>query len=316
MQSTTFEQLWQILPRPSPEHVARLLARRGDKLVGDFARNPQEIQRFTESCKDMNCYISLNPTTCTTGIRHTGNDVTHWSFLPIDIDPVEEVNNPHKALSEVMKIVGGYTGYDLFKRDLTVIDSGRGLQIWLRLTDMEFSETSWPRSAVRRMVSYWLGKFARRLGTSHGCRIDTSVSDLPRVMRCPGTFNWKTGQPTRILSVQKDPFPWLYSFLCWGTPAEVINEPEVQTQHTGTTWQSAFNRMTRSAQEYLTLGKEEPGRHKVMWHTARSFFELGICREEARKALNWANSRQGKDQILPSSVIEHALDTSYGRVNV
>ena len=79
----------------------------------------------------------------------------------------------------------------------------------------------------------------------------------------------------------------------------------------GQRWQSVYSHLTMSAQEYLTRGKAEPGRHKVMWHTARKLQELGVTRAEARRALRWANALQGEEEELEPEQIEHALDTAY-----
>jgi hypothetical protein len=49
-----------------------------------------------------------------------------------------------------------------------------------------------------------------------------------------------------------------------------------------------------------------------MWHTAKKLQELGCSREEARKALRWANRLKGKEAALPRDQVEHALATAYG----
>lgn len=169
------------------------------------------------------------------------------------------------------------------------------------------------RGTVRRVNGYWLKKLDERLGVTNGCRIDTSVSDLPRVMRCPGTINIKTGREAQFIEATDYVQRGLAHLLVTGTPPKALRDPTpTKGVAAGQTWQRVFPHLTRMAQLYLSQGQEEPGRHKVMWHTAKKLQELGVLREEARKALRWANKLKGKEEALPTDQIEHALDTAYG----
>lgn len=332
------EQVWNLLPHPSPLSVTRLFARKGTVTRGDFARNPLEIKRFADSCEGMSIYIAPNPTEKTIGIRHSAIDVSHWSWFFLDLDPichcpplipdVEFIKcitccglaDPSKALEELLRILGGYAGRDLFKNGPTIIDSGRGLQAWLRTDDKkledegEFTpfEDICTRLAARKSMGYWLNKILKRSGLVYGCKLDTSCSDLPRVMRLPGTVNLKTGKPSAVLQEQSSPYPWLTPFLIAGTPKNVLVEPPPR-EHLGLTWQSAFGKLTRSAQQYLLHGHEEPGRHKMAFHTAKCLCELGVAREQAEKALLWANKLAGEDQELSHGEVQHCLETAFGK---
>jgi hypothetical protein len=146
----------------------------------------------------------------------------------------------------------------------------------------------------------------------HGCKVDTSTSDLPRPMRMPGTFNQKTGRMARIIQYTTMVFEGLAEVLVKGTPESKLVEPDVVPIAPGLPWQMAMHRLTLSAKTYLKEGQEEPGRHKMMWHAARKLHELGVSRAEARKALAQANALRGEDQALSPEEIEHALDTAEG----
>jgi hypothetical protein len=200
-------------------------------------------------------------------------------------------------------------------RDLSqpiIIDSGRGCQAWIRLEDIEMTNDIRRRNA-RRVNGYWLGKLDESLGLTHGCRIDTSVSDLPRVMRCPGTVNVKTGRVSCFINAPTNIYEGLAVALTLATPKQALKDPEPpQGIVPGSSWQDVFTHLTKMAQGYLLFGHEEPGRHKVMWHTAKKLQELGVSRQEARRAIRWANQLKGKEAALPRDQVEHALGTAYG----
>jgi hypothetical protein len=132
-------------------------------------------------------------------------------------------------------------------------------------------------------------------------------------MRMPGTFNQKTGRMARIVNANDEPYGGLAHALTLATPEAKLAVHETVPIAPGLPWQMAMHRLTLSAKKYLKEGHEEPGRHKVMWHTARKLHELGVSRAEARKALTQANEKQGPKQMLSPEEIEHALDTAEGK---
>lgn len=316
-----FRTLWKLLPHP-PGSVVRLFARGGDFRDGDYARKASEIRRFAETYAEHNIYVAPNPTNSTEGSRHSAKDVTHWSYFLIDMDPIHpKMCNPEKALLSALRYIGGWTGFDFEKTPPIIIDSGRGMQAWIRLDDYHLVDESsaidtgahtLTRSMARKVHGYWLKRLDEFCGPNEGCRIDTSVSDLPRVMRCPGTINQKTGRKTRIVVPSQAVFSGFADVLIRETPSAVFFEPEpIEGLAAGAKWQDVFVHLTRMAQDYLTRGQAEPGRHKVMWHTAKKLRELGVTRSEASKALRHANKLQGKDEELPLDQVKHALATAY-----
>ncbi len=332
--------LWRVLPHP-PGSVVRVFARGGDERDGDFAQSAREVRQFAKTYSTHNIYVAPNPTNSTAGSRHSASEVTHWSYFLIDMDPVKKMNNPGSALEEALKYLGEWTGRDFHSMRPIILDSGRGVQAWIRLGDVVLDDSCRPgkiispdlarngriirgeeegpvvparihRATARRVNGYWLQRLDKQLGLIHGCRIDTSVSDLPRVMRCPGTFNKKTGRMARFLYATDEVFVGLACRLTADTPKMALSDPEpAEGVAHGQPWQMVYAHLTRMAQDYLTKGQEEPGRHKVMWHTAKKLQELGVSRTEARKALRWANRLKGKEEKLPPDQIKHALDTAY-----
>lgn len=311
--------LWSVLPHLTSEHVVRLFAKGGGKKFGDFARSFTDIIQFIESSPGMDIYVAPNPTLCTTGIRHTAADVTHWSWLLLDLDPVEDECDPTKAVNETLSWLSEWVGRDLSK--VIKLDSGRGAQAWIRLEDWPLADESeglhgsnfLARKTARKVMGYWLKRLAEKLGTFEGCRLDSCTSDLPRVMRCPGTINVKTGRVASLAVVSEEIYSGLAHLLVVGTPERVFEESEADQVAPGTPWQLVFTRLTLKAQNYLTLGKEEPGRHETLWHVCKKLQELGIDRNEARKALQHGNNLLGPNFALPVEQIETDLNQVYGR---
>jgi hypothetical protein len=269
------------------------------------------------------------------GLRHTAADVTHWSYFLIDVDPVhEKCSSPDKAMDKTLMWLTHWTGQSFSGVNTPIIiDSGRGMQAWIRLDDIVLADhdgviklehlsalqAKWSgksvfsRSTVRRTMGHWLKKLNEYLALDHGCKVDTSVSDLPRVMRLPGSVNLKTGRTAKLINATEIVYTGLAETLISLTPPEVFIDPVVPSGLVkGQRWQKVFPHLTRTAQDYLTKGQEEPGRHKVMWHSAKKLEELGVTREEARRALRRANKLRGEDERLPDDQVEHALDTAYG----
>jgi hypothetical protein len=301
---------------------------------------------FADTFKDHNVYVAPNPTNSTRGDRHSARDVTHWSYFLIDADPVCVCPKPRSLVRDEWCVTcRGEAEPDRFLREALfllyqwfnmesggsqiVISSGRGYQGWLRLEDVRLEDDASlapqgricdlgnglmvSRSTARRACGHWLRKLDDAIGIRHGCRIDTSVSDLPRVMRLPGSFNVKTNRMAYIAFAGTEPNVGLARKLVDGAPFGIYIEPDPpEGLEPGQPWQMVYAHLTLAAQDYLKFGQEEPGRHKVMWHTAKKFHELGVSRHEARKALKWANALKGEDEELPPEQVEHALDTAYG----
>lgn len=306
-------KLWEWLPRPTEEHVVRLFARDANGgVIGDYARSPRELVRFVESLDGKyNIYVGLNPTTSTVGTRHSASDVTHWSFFPVDVDPTEPNPDPAGAAEEAKKLMREYFG---ISHEPIVIDSGRGRQLWYRLSDYILDENStFKRGVCRRAMQHWLRRLSENVAYGDsGCRIDTSVSDLPRVMRCPGTVNLKTGKRGSIVTDYTEAFCALGEDMIRLAPKNTFDTSRVVVVDSSSPWQVAFPHLTRRAQDYLTSGKEEPGRHATMWHTVKKLYEVGVSEDAARAAIEHANMVLGHSQALPDREIDRTITTIYG----
>jgi len=321
-----YSRIWKLLPHPTPDSVVRLFARDSDVRHGDFAESPRDIRGFADAHapKGMNIYLAPNPTEWKGGTRHSAKHVSHWSYLLLDADPVEKEYDAARALHEALDLLSGWVGKDLASaaRLPLILDSGRGMQAWIRLEDIVLDDTVEPKAGIvdgrihrktaARVNSHWLKKLSDRMKVAHGCQIDTSVSDLPRVMRCPGTVNTKTGRKARIVNETNRVYEGL-AYLLSALPEQYLVEPEPQfIFEPGQKWQAVFHHLTRTAQEYLTRGWVEPGRHKTANHVAKSLKEKGCARKEVWKALKRANMLRGADEALPLDQLRHCLNTAFG----
>jgi hypothetical protein len=127
-----------------------------------------------------------------------------------------------------------------------------------------------------------------RLGMQAGCKIDMSVSDLPRVMRMPGTINQATGRRAAIIRAGH-PSKYLAKILVNHVPLDHMSLPSPVERTGSIIWQAAMPYLSQTARDFINSGASEPGRHKLMWHTARTLKEAGCDRDETKKALTWGN---------------------------
>jgi hypothetical protein len=282
------------------------------RVAGGAAFTVRDLELAAAAYSSWNLYVCPNPTSKRHGVRHSGADVSHWSWFLLDMDPQLPDPDPLPALHAALLWLGEWTGYDLLGNCL-IIDSGRGAQAWVRLDDWPLADETARREATATN-RYWLGRLDDHLGMVGGCRVDTTSSDLPRPMRCPGTTNSKTGRGARLLEPGA-PHPGLARRLVTGTPPELFVPPPPSAPGVGLPWQAAVPHMTATAREFIANGWQEPGRHRAMWHTAKRLQEAGVSREEAEKAL-WIGNKQcrrgdGKPGMLTPEEVNHSLDTAY-----
>lgn len=165
------------------------------------------------------------------------------------------------------------------------------------LTDPEYhlnTERLTLREASSRSMSYWLNLLKERMEQvlpDCGVTIDTSVSDLPRVMRLPYTWNFKSNRPTSILRKAEGWNPALGEKLISYTPYNVWRKVEYDAYEMAenATWHHYLTHpgMKVNARIYLTEGAHEGGRHKAATAALLSLKELGCNGTQAEAALLW-----------------------------
>jgi len=327
-------KLWDLLPHPEGSAV-RYMARLGERTVGDFAETPLELARAADAwTRDgYNFYVQVNPTRERGRARCRAEDITHWSWVLLDIDPQGVPDaDPVMALAEYMHRLSLLTGTVL---DPFVLDSGRGMQAWVRLHDLVLEgptgtirkvplpaplpslemleeeaeapitvvQSADARLVARRVHGYWLRHLFEEVGVVGGCVIDTSVCDLPRVMRCPGTINQKTGRMARIINPGTE-HPLLASKMLTLTPLSEFKEaPPAEMMVEGRTWADVFPILSLTAQNFLRDGQDEPGRHKATVATVYALRDAGLTPEAAL-----AGVARGNEKSLPEPLKRHELE--------
>lgn len=279
----------------------------GERVQGDYAASLHDLEQAVATFPHLNFYVCPNPTFSRVGVRHSGGDVSHWSWFLLDIDPLDGAANPDPEGMLIQALLWLTTKWGRILTPL-LIDSGRGRQAWFRLDDTPLDGLWLSRRDVSRAQRYWLTQMDEDLGEQHGCRIDTTCSDLPRPMRCPGTTNLKTGRAAYMFADGLAD-PGLQTIIM-NVPAEVLQMPDPTGPAHGLPWQYAMPHMTNKARTFVMDGWTEPGRHEAAWHTAKRLQEAGVTREEARRAL-WNGNKQCHPRPLDDKDIEHALETAY-----
>lgn len=193
----------------------------------------------------------------------------------------------------------------------------RGVDLWAE-DPVTVKRTLLMRDAITSAQRYWLAQLATRV-TDKRIVVDPSVSDLPRLMRCPGTFNRKTGAMAEILMldggldgevVQRD---LGYKLLRY-TPSDRMYSTltDVSALPAGAPWQAALARINQTAAATITYGATEPGRHRAFSGAARALAEVGLSKGEILKALTVAGMRS-RPELLDGPYLERTARDAFTR---
>jgi len=280
-----------------------------------------------------NSYWMPNPTKTKGKTRCRSTDITHWQWLMIDIDPVDpDHNDPGACARRIHGILEGslyaQPGAE-YKEKLGLplrINSGRGMQAlypiqardlsygWMDRT--EYWESGKPSTApplvavtevdgrvfAPQIASWWLHELRKKLGPSGsyaGCTIDTSCSDLPRVMRIPNTINVKTGKRAEVIGYPSGPVldpERLAVFV-------PMTLPDVHPKIVARRWTDFVPHMTVAGRRFLLEGEEEPGRHRQAAAAMLSLLDLGANREQVLAALLYG-AKRCRPQLEPKEVFD------------
>lgn len=223
------------------------------------------------------CYILLNPAVGFYGTKAAAKDITHLSWILVDIDPKLDDATPGEACfvarNAIERVVGTSPA-------CLPVYSGRGWQLWVPL-----AEPLPMRPEYDSMVKGFVKHIADQIDSRYGCVVDTSCAEVSRVARMPGTRNTKTGRLAKMLppedTIEGLTLNMLRQFSMPET-APTLRLPEQPNLS------QIITRLNNTATEFLLLGTTHTSsvsRHNAMYATARQLHEMGLGVDTARGML-------------------------------
>lgn len=300
------ETTWSLFQPPSGCQIAWMSRR--PEIVGGGLDSLAQMRAFADRYRT-DSYFTPNPVVPGFGRRPSAVHVAYVTFVCIDIDPVPGAHAPVRLADNrplghsIPRLLEGQNtngteaierrvidhAQDLLGLELNPdrIDSGRGVQIWLRFEPVPVT-TQEEKLRWRAAVGTFLHRLDQAVGLVGNCRIDTSVCDIPRAVRLPGTINTKTGRTAQFTHVG-EPSAGLYSTLLrrFGVLSPQVSIP----RPAGGSWRRSYHLLTWRAKQFLASGAEEPGRHSAAFACARSLAEIGASPEEIERLVLIGASR-------------------------
>lgn len=285
------DQIELIWPKLAPgalvcaKVAGRMLTRRFNKL--------DDLVSFADRMNPCDTFVHLNGTKPECVRKASVSDVVSWNNLLIDIDGTKEFLNVSTVLAEL-----GYMGAT------TVVDSGRGIHMWLHLRT---PDDVWNGIQHNRLELAG-AKFLRYLH-ERDHHVDTCTSDLPRIVRLPGTFNSRSKSIARVLGtpgwgvVLGEEF-----YERWKPTEEELARPTIPS---GTlTLRALIPAISARASEYIISGAESPGRRGAVFACAKSLFEAGVTREQVDEYIRRGNDRSTPEPLRDEEV-RRAIDNAW-----
>jgi putative DNA primase/helicase len=144
--------------------------------------------------------MGLRHPSCTGQGRGTSADVYALGSLWIEVDHNQGVHSK-TTLPTPLQLT-------MFLRSLPFacslqLNSGGGFHLHLLLRELWILDTDAERQRAATLLTR-LQRTVQQAAQTHGWTIDTT-SDLARVLRLPGTYNWKSGTPQPVTVVAEHP---------------------------------------------------------------------------------------------------------------
>jgi len=279
-------------------HGVCYFARGSGGIRGGTVSTAQALERVIGNLSSLgyNVYININPAHLDRGeFKAKRAGIREWRHVLIDIDPIESGARPMRAAAVIRRAF-------LPRESITVLNTGRGVQMWLEIAKNDLVQPA----EVERATSTFLRCMANE--QHYGCRVDTKCSDLARIARVPGSVNQKTGIATTLIRTAKIPVD--PSFVLRHQPAE-LTEPKVKIKSANLL--AIWPHLTVTAEEFIFDGRAEPGRHNDAFASGANLAQLGVPIERAREiVLRGSRKCRPKLGFLDTS---RAVENAYRRVN-
>lgn len=190
------------------------------------------------------------------GVKPADRDIVVYSNFVVDYDPT--VPGTHFDISNT----------PIPEPCFVFLYTGNGYQLHYRLAPNAFSVPE-----IRSRVAAHI----RTISCPPGYRIDTSTTDASRMVRMPGSINWKTGvRGWAILMATSAYYPV-------PPPAPALPETEQLTNVDLTNLSAIVTRLTGRAERFLLRGvnSKVEGRHSAAYAAAACLCRLGVRYKEA-----------------------------------
>ena len=166
--------------------------------ANDLVAASEFIRKVGET---IDVYVGVGIRQCDLGAKKRGgvSDVCRMSCVWLDLDLRDDVHATHKDLPR--NLDEGFALIDHLPEPSMIIHSGHGLHIyWLLEKPIEISDAASLQKA--QMLIRGVQEAVIDRGKSNGLHVD-STFDLARVLRPPGTFNYKS-KPTAVWLLKDD----------------------------------------------------------------------------------------------------------------
>ena len=186
-EATTLDEILDSLGWQDGEYTAVCHKPVGGQFSSSVVESANATARVESLPAQSNTWFSVNPTAGPARVgRGRGGDrgVTRWAALLLDVDVKEGASRTSTKLPSLSDALSGMVG----TRPSQVIYSGHGLQPLWPIEDGEI-DTAEKRDRAYRL-SRRFGRLANRVARDFSASLD-NVSDLARIVRVPGTTNWK-----------------------------------------------------------------------------------------------------------------------------
>lgn len=269
----------------SPGQYQRFFAKRpSGEITGGVVRHSAAYQKILSNLSSWNIYLGMNPANTWRGIKVRDDQINEAIGLVVDIDPVA---TPAWAPSSVSLLID--PALRAIESTLsrvpysTVVATGRGIQIWIRVLPHTLHSNE-DRFLWRSATRQFLLQASEAFGDGNGYKIDTSCSDISRLIRAPMSINQKTGTKVEVLETLELPPINPTSFLERFAAQEKF-EPAAKPPHPSLKWWKSFHLLTVTAKRFIVEGVSEPGRHSAAYATAASLRDAGIAHNVAERLI-------------------------------